>query len=72
MTPPMHNNMNQSVLDRLKAGNIYAHDPNKGQVSVVESIENEGASDALGAVRCETRSNVVECIDMVEARLGEH
>ena len=63
--------MSQCVLYTLKVGNVRAQDPNERCVGVVGSTANEGASNALGAVKCETRSDVAVCADMIEARLGE-
>ena len=42
-----------------------------GRVGVVESTANEGESDALGSVKYETRLDVSECPNVVEAGLGE-
>ena len=69
MTPLTFANASQRTLDTLKAGNVRARDSKEGRVCVVESTANDGACDALGAVKSETRSDAAECPDMIEARM---
>ena len=61
----MCDNASQCAQDMLKVGNICVRDPNEHPVGIVESTENEEASDALDAVKGETRSEVAKCTDKI-------
>ena len=43
-------------------GNVYAQDPIESRIGIVELTANEGAGDALGEVKCQTRLDVANIL----------